>query len=835
MEAEAEAIKFPIELQSKAFEVLSSNDNTAMETLFSHLYSPQQQHRSQALAFLQCCKHHHPNLLFIKLFFLLRCSPVEDTRANAARTLHFLKPADLWPNLKPIAQARLKAHLLKYFTEEPSIHVLRLASPILAETVSVTYKTHQNWPEILDFLLNSIASNDDKSREVAASVLAKLPNDCRFLVSNALREKRNAVCVLHSSLLRSLASSSPDVQVAAFGAVVSLVRLFSEPSSFHELLRAVMVGVFTLLHGFEQSHFPSAFAELINLVSREPLPLRPYMNDMVLDVLQILESDGVSKETHRLAFELVVAMTEVKEYEHVFVNLPYTTARRLLFVLTNMLQCVAEDDGGGGDGKLEAGENVVDVYGFGMKCLKKLCVALGSNNAVPVAYDVSRLHLDDAEWKMRHAGITVLSVITEEFSDEMVMMENFLGEVVTKVLKSIHDSHAQVRLATFKFMETPSNFVQVVQILYHHRLVHGFCMALDNDEDHKVKEQAASAMLFFLKNTLPESLTLNKNVDMVMGKLLSLLEGKESAKQRSIALSTLNLVAQRCQEVAHKLYCAIYLPILLKACKDRNSDIKEEAARGIRICAELGTPQLKPFVNRILSILNDLMNDPNRSLSENARAHDVAVSALGRICEFYRECIDGSEMVPTWLSFLPLKNDLIEAKVMHDQLCLMVARLDKDLLGPGYQNLVKIIAVFFEVIDEGDKLATPQTTTRVNNLLRHLARHIPRSRLQINSINGRKKKKLRHEQNQDSIKYYIKIEEAFVHSVMLSSSSSSSLRSRSANNSSNGTEGSSSPSATDAISDGWYSLFRYNDMLNLKSGFSSRSFKNCSYSETILS
>ncbi|XP_027335605.1 uncharacterized protein LOC113849710 [Abrus precatorius] len=717
--------EFPKELQSKAFEVLSSNDNSAMETLFTHIYSQQHQHQSQALTFLQCCKRHHPDLLFIKLFFLLRCSPHVETRANAARALLFLKPAELWPKLRPIAQARLKAHFITYLTEESSVHVLRLASLLLAETVSVIHKTHQNWPEILDFLLSSTASNADNSRELALLVFAKLPNDCRFLVSNAFREKSGAVRALHSSFLTSLASSNPDVQVASFGAVVSLVRLFSEPSLFHELLRAIMVAVFALLHGFEGTYFRSAFAELINLVSQEPLLLKPYMSDMVLDVLQIAESNSLNKESHCLAFELVMAMTEVKECEHVFLNVPQKTVRRLISVPMKMLQCVAEDDGrGGGDRDLEGTK--VDVYEFGMKCLKKLCVALGGSKVVPIIHEVLRLHFDDAQWKVRHAGITMLSLIAKEFSDEMVLMENFLGEAVTKVLKLFQDSNVQVRLAAFNFMETPTNFVQVVQIFYHHRLVQAFSIALDSDQDHKVKEQAASAMLFFLKNTLPESLTLNKNVDTVMGNLLSLLLDKESAKQRRIALSTFNVVAQRCHEVAQK-YCANYLPFLLEACNDKDSEIKEEAARGIRICAEFGTPQLKPFVNRILAELSILMKDPNRSLSENAKAHDIAVSALGRICEFHRECIDGSKIVPAWLSFLPLKNDLIEAKVMHEQLCLMVARLDKDLLGAGNQNLVKIITVFLEVIDQGDKLATAQTIKQMNSLLRQLGRQIPRS------------------------------------------------------------------------------------------------------------
>lgn len=33
-----------------------------------------------------------------------------------------------------------------------------------------------------------------------------------------------------------------------------------------------------------------------------------------------------------------------------------------------------------------------------------------------------------------------------------------------------------------------------------------------------------------------------------------------------------------------------------------------------------------------------------------------------------------AQIVPAWLNCLPLKGDLIEAKVVHDQLCSMVER-----------------------------------------------------------------------------------------------------------------------------------------------------------------
>lgn len=40
--------------------------------------------------------------------------------------------------------------------------------------------------------------------------------------------------------------------------------------------------------------------------------------------------------------------------------------------------------------------------------------------------------------------------------------------------------------------------------------------------------------------------------------------------------------------------------------------------------------------------LGIIMKDPNRSVSRNEKAYDIAISAIGRICEFHRDSIDGS-------------------------------------------------------------------------------------------------------------------------------------------------------------------------------------------------
>ncbi|KAF7831139.1 importin-5-like [Senna tora] len=725
--------EFSSQLQSQVFEVLSSNDNSPMEVLFSHLFSREQSQKSHAHAFFECSKRHYPDVLFIKLCFLIRCSPRVETRANAIRVVRFVRICDLWPKLREMAQSTLKGHFLAYLREESSMAVLRMFCVVMGETVREVCKGGKQWPELIEFVLTSLGkTNDEKLLETALLVLANLPRDCRSFICDALK---GSIQVIHSSFLSGLASASPDVQVASFGAVLTLVALFSDPSNpglFHDLLRAMMVGIFSLLRCPQDGYVHIAFKELINLVQEGPQPLRPYMSDMVLDMLQIAENSSLNEEIHCCALRLVISMTELQEFNPILLSLPHETLVRLFLVPMKMLLCVKEDMMQNElKSELDGNTGKINVYKFGLGCLYQLSITLGESKIVPIALELLPHYLNSSEWKMRHAGITMLTVLAKEFSFEtQILMEDSLGQVLAKIIELFQDSHFQVRWAAFNFMVIPTTFVQVVQILYHSRLVLAFVAALDNEQNNKVKEQAASAMLFFLKNTLPDSLLFCQDVDIVMVKLLVLLQGNENAKDRSIVLSAFNIVAERSRKVALEHHVN-YLTILVEACNDNNSEVKEEAARGIRICAELGSMQFKPFINRILPKLNILMQHPNQQLSENAKAHDIAVSVLGRICVCHRDCIDASKLVPAWLSLLPLKDDLNEAKLMHEQLCLMAARLDKELLGPGNQNLVKIIAVFVEVIGMGDKLATMETVKNMSNLLREFWRTIPRSSLEL--------------------------------------------------------------------------------------------------------
>ncbi|KAG0494848.1 hypothetical protein HPP92_005842 [Vanilla planifolia] len=227
----------------------------------------------------------------------------------------------------------------------------------------------------------------------------------------------------------------------------------------------------------------------------------------------------------------------------------------------------------------------------------------------------------------------------------------------------------------------------------------------------------ASLIKTFKTSFLPFFDELSIYVTAMLGK-------DKSPEERRIAICIFDDVAEQCQEAALKYYDN-YLPFLLEACNDENSDVRQAAVYGIGVCAEFGGSFFRPLVGEALSRINNVIRHPNAQQPDNVMAYDNAVSALGKICQFHRNSIDAAQIVPSWLSCLPIKGDLIEAKVVHEQLCSMVERSDSELLGPNNQYLPKVVSVFAEVLSAGKDLATEQTAGRMVTLLRQLQQTLP--------------------------------------------------------------------------------------------------------------
>ncbi|KAL7617550.1 hypothetical protein Lser_V15G02609 [Lactuca serriola] len=243
----------------------------------------------------------------------------------------------------------------------------------------------------------------------------------------------------------------------------------------------------------------------------------------------------------------------------------------------------------------------------------------------------------------------------------------------------------------------------------------------ENEQEEEVFDQVGEILGTLVKTFKASFLPF---FDELSSYIMPMWGKDKTTEERRIAICIFDDVAEQCREAALKYYDT-YVPFLLDACNDENPDIRQAAVYGLGVCAEHGGSVIKPLVGEVLSRLNFVIRHPNALQPDNIMAYDNAVSALGKVCQFHRDTIDSAQVIPAWLSCLPIKGDLIEAKVVHDLLCSMVERSDVEILGPNNQYLPKIVSIFAEILCGGKELASEQTVSRIINLLRQLQQTLP--------------------------------------------------------------------------------------------------------------
>ncbi|RZC82848.1 hypothetical protein C5167_045640, partial [Papaver somniferum] len=212
----------------------------------------------------------------------------------------------------------------------------------------------------------------------------------------------------------------------------------------------------------------------------------------------------------------------------------------------------------------------------------------------------------------------------------------------------------------------------------------------ENEQEEEVFDQVGELLGTLIKTFKASFLPF---FDELSSYLMPMWGKDKTDEERRIAICIFDDIAEQCHEAALKLLFMDWV-----------------------FAQSLVDQRLNPLWEA-LSRLNVVIRHPNALSSENVMAYDNAVSALGSI--------DAAQVVPAWLSCLPVKGDIIEAKVVHDQLCSMVEGSDGVLLGPNNQYLPKIVSVFAEVLCAGKDLATDRTSGRMVNLLRQLQQTLP--------------------------------------------------------------------------------------------------------------
>ena len=121
---------------------------------------------------------------------------------------------------------------------------------------------------------------------------------------------------------------------------------------------------------------------------------------------------------------------------------------------------------------------------------------------------------------------------------------------------------------------------------------------------------------------------------------------------------------------------------LLSHVSATSPEIRQAACYGLGIFAMKCPPELfTGLSSQIVSSLTRAAESANGKGNPSYHsARDNAISALGKVLKHHTSSVNLSEVVPFWITHLPLKHDKAEAKLMHSLLADFILQNQNDLL-----------------------------------------------------------------------------------------------------------------------------------------------------------
>jgi len=164
-------------------------------------------------------------------------------------------------------------------------------------------------------------------------------------------------------------------------------------------------------------------------------------------------------------------------------------------------------------------------------------------------------------------------------------------------------------------------------------------------------------------------------------------------------------------------YLSHFIPMAINSIQSNDPSLRQAAVYGMGAMAEkFSHEQFNPFAGDILNRLVAVITGVDAKTEDFLNSTENAICAVGKLCRYQPGSIDISKVLPLWLSWLPVTNDNAESPFTYNLLCDFVESLNGDLLGPGYQNLPKILSIFGDIL--GTELIDENITNRIIQLLK---------------------------------------------------------------------------------------------------------------------
>uniref|UniRef100_UPI00358F79B9 importin-5 isoform X2 n=1 Tax=Myxine glutinosa TaxID=7769 RepID=UPI00358F79B9 len=184
-------------------------------------------------------------------------------------------------------------------------------------------------------------------------------------------------------------------------------------------------------------------------------------------------------------------------------------------------------------------------------------------------------------------------------------------------------------------------------------------------------------------------------------------------------LCMLDDVLEHCGPASLPLASCFLQPMLLYVC-DTSPEVRQAAAYGVGIMAKHGGDGYRQACAEALPYLMQVIQAPDARSKRNVTATENCISAVGKLLRYRSDCLSSEELLPHWLSWLPITEDKEEAVFCFDYLCDLIESNCPLVLGPGNGNVPRILAVIADGVVGEAASESSECTKRLANVVRQV-------------------------------------------------------------------------------------------------------------------
>ncbi|KAG5227351.1 importin [Salix suchowensis] len=522
---------------------------------------------------------------------------------------------DLWQETS-FMNKELKSALLDCLNTESSIEILHKISDFVATIATKEVRLGNEWPELLEFVYESISSDSDSEEKVkcAISLLFKLIPQC------AVEDMVISIDSFYESLVDIFDSEEMSLEVQVEATLASIRFLCHWTNRWdHDrystvLLVEIVLTISTLIEQRSDKDLQALVDELTVLAKEKPWSLSSQFDYLVLSVLRIADGVELQDKTKIIALEFVVALAEKRVEGRRMLRgsqliIP-KVLEKILFLLANL-----EDNP-------ETGTAETDIQNLPVvRCLARIAASLGGEVLVNNFRTLFAIHFGAEDWQSRHAAVLFLGIVAEKCSKPEELKQGW-NQMAGRIIRSVdEDMHPHVRWAALYTIKQFSKHLKPeFQDKYHEKVMPVLTKAMDDFSNPRVQVQAYLALFDFTWNC--SSSTLKPYLKEIVNKLLKQLQ-KVNPMVQGETLRVLSAVAHSSRDHFAEYYSSVmpYLKVIMMTANEEldHNHLADSVECITMVWLAVGKDKIRSDIEMVVQLLLSLQgskleeNDPMRS------------------------------------------------------------------------------------------------------------------------------------------------------------------------------------------------------------------------------